>query len=620
MTPSTPTLSKGEKSTQDANTPVDKAHDGNDAHKDAANGEHVGTHDGETQNQIAASKNSTTPVDASTQTEKTTQADEVTRVDAATQTDASPRIDPDLATQPESKQVSTTETDTTRTEMTQAAVDSRTTLTDQDLPTPCTSWPKAPNEWPATSRSQDLIVSPSWSANRGDWPESPNSSDRPEANGTSSHKTKGSFFVHEFWPIPSASYEDVDRCMEIMTRIVCMPALESNPDSLARFIFPCLGKDNGQPGGWTAEEREQVIKWWADGLSRLFKAERSLGNMMLWACESKLPVGLLTCAWEFGWESELGSKRAIEALKVYPVGGFTEANIGVPSTLDRWKWAQMGLVLNVLREGVYRDRGVPGDARICRIYQLFVDPTWWRHGVASRLMSTICPEMDRRGAYGFAFAPPSAVGFYLGFGFEHLSGVRSPFDLCCMFRDVAKGKQVVRPKDPSSLRASLEPSNTKGKTPENIQNHVDAAVDGVKERLVVLKALKAELDSLARAVVEPGKLVKGKGKESNGGDAKSDKENKGRTRADVVRAILANKPVEADSESDKKSQESEAVESNQDNGKAPKTDAAASKMANKPVKANSKTGKLSGAKRGGKGNKGRGRTAAKKAGNKGWGC
>jgi hypothetical protein len=56
-----------------------------------------------------------------------------------------------------------------------------------------------------------------------------------------------------------------------VARHVTIPAAKCKSNFVARYFFPCLSDALNQPGKWTEDEEEEVVKWVAKGLTLMEK-------------------------------------------------------------------------------------------------------------------------------------------------------------------------------------------------------------------------------------------------------------------------------------------------------------------------------------------------------------
>ena len=72
--------------------------------------------------------------------------------------------------------------------------------------------------------------------------------------------------------------------------------------------------------------------------------------------------------------------------------------------------------------------GVPIESSTLELEDMFVDPDWMRHGIATRLVADQIEHARRSGIVRFRVtANPHAHAFYRAVGFAHLHDIDTPF-------------------------------------------------------------------------------------------------------------------------------------------------------------------------------------------------
>ncbi|KAK4034401.1 hypothetical protein C8A01DRAFT_39127 [Parachaetomium inaequale] len=144
-----------------------------------------------------------------------------------------------------------------------------------------------------------------------------------------------------------------------IARRVVIPALKQNPDSMVEFIFPCLSNSNGQPGGWTEPQEEDVAAWCAQAM---LQSKESPHNAAVTWLVGRTPVAHLVASWEYASEWQF-ARRLVVVIGILLSEGLAASEINAPSTVDITNWLRLVRATNILRKFVYMQLG---DALICQ--------------------------------------------------------------------------------------------------------------------------------------------------------------------------------------------------------------------------------------------------------------
>jgi hypothetical protein len=136
-----------------------------------------------------------------------------------------------------------------------------------------------------------------------------------------------------------------------------------------RFLFPALGKGEGEAGRWTHDHLWETAQWVAEGL-RIMHEEgpgHTSGEVIYRVDEDGVerPVAYCRYVFEFGREAKEAKKNSFLALTRYEERSLALEDMEWPSTLDLAGWLAIIDSLNEERAMQYARAGLE-DILICR--------------------------------------------------------------------------------------------------------------------------------------------------------------------------------------------------------------------------------------------------------------
>ena len=147
-----------------------------------------------------------------------------------------------------------------------------------------------------------------------------------------------------------------------IAHFVVVPAIAFQPETMAKYVFPCLAEDQDshEPGKWaTKEDEEELTLWCAQGFHFMLDGRFTNAHVLVDGdlAHGGRPIGASVFCWEYGNESDQAVSAADVALDAFDSGHMTNEDFEMPSAMDTRRWLQMSKWMNDLREAVYRRVG-----------------------------------------------------------------------------------------------------------------------------------------------------------------------------------------------------------------------------------------------------------------------
>ncbi|KAI0836781.1 acyl-CoA N-acyltransferase [Hypoxylon sp. FL0890] len=194
---------------------------------------------------------------------------------------------------------------------------------------------------------------------------------------------------------------------EDIARYVQVPAMQNGP--LYRTMFPLSDT-------MTEEQRNEVIRWYADMLEDAFQDRWE--NFLKASSTDGTPIGFC------GWTVIERNRKQFEGKNDQVDEQLKKENqkkeSWIPEVIDVDCWTSLSGAL-----GKERDRVLGGLDNICRLTFMAVDPKHQRQGIGSAMMQRICEETDQHGRCAYVLAAPEGVRLYTKFGFEIVGRVET---------------------------------------------------------------------------------------------------------------------------------------------------------------------------------------------------